>query len=72
MGSGFEAVPPFENLIQMEFNGFSYSKIKVVIPNDYFTLYEGSNIDKVYYDMEHGIVGFDYTQNNLEFQLITE
>lgn len=56
----------------MELNGVRYSKIKILTPNDYFTFYEGSNIDKIYYDMDNGIVGFDDSQNNLEFRLISE
>jgi hypothetical protein len=72
LGNGFEEFSPFENLAEMEFNGVNYSKIKIIIPNDFFTFYEGSTIDKVYYDMDNGIVGFDDTVNDLEFRLINE
>lgn len=71
-GNGFTEVSPFENLIEMEFNGISYTKIKIIMSDDFFTFYEGSNIDKVYYDMDYGIVGFDDSENNLEFRLISE
>ncbi len=72
LGNGFQEFSPFENLIQMEFNGVIYSKIQIIIPNDFFTFYENSTIDKVYYDMDNGIVGFDDTVNDLEFRLINE
>tara|TARA_R100001369_G_C3282273_1_gene162237 strand:- start:181 stop:633 length:453 start_codon:yes stop_codon:yes gene_type:complete len=72
LGNGFEEISPFENLTQIEFNGVAYSKIKIVIPNAFFTFYEGSTIDKVYYDMDNGIVGFDDTVNTLEFRLTSE
>lgn len=63
---------PFEGLTQMVINNKTYSKVKIVTTNHYFTLYNDSHIDKVYYDMDNGIIGFDDTQNNEEFRLVSE
>ncbi len=72
IGTGFSEFSPYENLIQMEITNVSYSKVKIVVPNGYFTFYNDSQIDKVYYDLDKGIVGFDDTQQNKEFRLVTE
>jgi hypothetical protein len=71
LGSGFEEESPFQNLAEMVINDIQYSKVKVVNPNDYFTPYKDAKIDKVYYDMDNGIVGFDDTENALKFKLIS-
>ncbi len=71
-GGGFREFSPFENLTEMVINNKTYTKVKIVTPNDYFTLYNDSHIDKVYYDMDNGIIGFDDTQNNKEFRLVIE
>ncbi|WP_271424622.1 hypothetical protein [Aequorivita sinensis] len=71
-GGGFWEFSPFENLTEMVINNKTYTKVKIVTPNDYFTLYNDSHIDKVYYDMDNGIIGFDDTQNNKEFRLVIE
>ena len=71
-GHGFSGFSPFENLTQMEINETNYTKVKIIIPNDYFTFYNGSQIDKVYYDFDKGIIGFDDSQNNKEYRLINE
>lgn len=70
--NGFKQFQPFTELTQMVINGKTYSSVKTVVPNDFFTLYNGSQIDKLYYDMDHGIIGFDDTQNNKEFRLVSE
>ena len=72
LGNGFSGFSPFENLTQMEINETNYTKVKIIIPNDYFTFYNGSQIDKVYYDFDKGIIGFDDSQNNKEYRLINE
>ena len=59
-------------LTQMVINNKTYSKVKTITTNEYFTLYNNSHIDKVYYDMDNGIIGFDDTQNNKEFRLESE
>lgn len=71
-GGGFQEFSPFTGLTQMVINNETYSKVKIVTPNDFFTMYDGSHIDKVYYDMDKGIIGFDDTQNNKKFRLVTE
>ncbi len=71
-GVGFKEFSPFEGLTQMIVNNKTYSKVKTITTNEYFTLYTNSHIDKVYYDMDDGIIGFDDTQNNKEFRLVSE
>ena len=68
--NGFKQFQPYTELTQMVINGKTYFNVKTVVPNDFFTLYNGSQIDKLYYDMDHGIIGFDDTQNNKEFRLV--
>jgi hypothetical protein len=69
---GFQEFSPFEGLTQMIIKDKTYSKVKIITANEYFTLYNDSHIDKVYYDMDNGIIGFDDTQNNKEFRLVSE
>ncbi|MCB0463036.1 MAG: hypothetical protein R2816_11035 [Flavobacteriaceae bacterium] len=72
LGNGFSGFSPYENLIQMEVNNVTYTKVKTIVPNEFFTFYNNSQIDKVYYDFDVGIIGFDDTQNNKEFRLVIE
>ncbi|MBR9847425.1 MAG: hypothetical protein GYB35_15560 [Algicola sp.] len=71
-GSSFRGFSLYENLIQMNVNNATYEKVKILVPNDYFTFYDGSQIDKVYYDFDKGIIGFDDTEQNLEFRLTSQ
>ncbi|MCG2420076.1 hypothetical protein K8089_13685 [Aequorivita sp. F47161] len=71
-GGGFTEFEPFEGLTQMVINNKTYNKVKIISTNNYFTLYTDSQVDKVYYDMDYGIIGFDDSQNNKEFRLVTD
>jgi hypothetical protein len=42
------------------------------VSDHYFTLYNDSKINVIYYDMEYGFIGFDDTENGLEFRLVQE
>ncbi len=37
---------------------------------DFYTLYDESTIHKVYYDLNQGFIGFDDTENNLQFRIV--
>jgi hypothetical protein len=71
-GKKLSETGPFKDFMQMEINGKVYNKIKIINTDEHFTFYNDSNINKVYFDFDHGIVGFDDTQNNIEFRLINE
>tara|TARA_B110000093_G_C12834640_1_gene352605 strand:- start:219 stop:827 length:609 start_codon:yes stop_codon:yes gene_type:complete len=62
---------PEEELNSMQINSNQYNKVVILNDaSDYFAFFDNSTINKVYYDLEFGIVGFDDTINNIKYSLI--
>ncbi len=64
--------PPFDDgLGELIIEGNNYNKVKS-FNNSYLFFKTGNNypIDKVYYDFKHGLIGFDDTENNIQFRLV--
>lgn len=69
---GFNDTSPFDNLSTMEIGATVFNKVKTVETNSYFSLYNDSQIDRLYFDFDHGIIGFDESQNNNQYRLVLE
>lgn len=57
----------------MNINNKTYNKVRIFEREDSANpifLYENSTINKVYYDINQGFIGFDDTKNNIQFRLI--
>ena len=69
---GFKETSPYTNLSEMEIDGTIFSKVKTITSQNYFSFYNASLIDMVYFDLDHGIIGFDESQTNTQFRLVIE
>lgn len=69
---GFKETSPYENLSVMEIAGTTFSKVKTITSDQYFSFYNESQIDKVYFDLDEGFIGFDESQTNTQYRLVIE
>jgi hypothetical protein len=69
---GFKETSPYQNLSVLEINGSTFNKVKTITSDHYFSFYNESQIDKVYYDFGEGFIGFDESQTNTQFRLVIE
>lgn len=58
-------------LQEMMVNNVKYNKVLVLDcgPAFPYDLYDGGSLHKVYYDLGQGVIGFDDTENNIEFRI---
>ncbi len=62
---------PDEELSSLQINNKQYNKVVILDgASDYFAFFDNSTINKVYYDLQFGIIGFDDTINNIQYRLI--
>ena len=69
---GFQEYSPYLDLNVIEINGTEFSKVKILESDAYFSFFNGSQIDRLYYDFDYGIIGFDESENNVEYRLLIE
>ena len=65
---------PEINIEEMEINNRIYEKVIVfdTWSNNFYSLYNNSTINKVYYDLNYGIIGFDDTENSIQFRIVND
>lgn len=69
---GFKETSPYSNLSEMVINGEIFNTVKTITSENYFSFYNESQIDRVYFDLDHGLIGFDESQSNNQFRLVIE
>lgn len=57
---------------EMNINSIVYDKVVTLFNNHNIFFHCNYFIDKIYFDFKHGIIGFDDTENNIEFRIINE
>lgn len=68
----FNFSSPFEDLIQFEVNDHIFGNVKIFQAARAPNFYQNSMINKVYFDLKQGVLGFDDISNNLEYRLIVD
>ena len=62
---------PFE-ISQLTINNINYNKIITISNNNGLCFSSNYTIDTVYFDFKKGIIGFDDTENNIQFRIVDE
>jgi len=60
---------PQRNTEEVIINDKAYKKV-IIFDVGSITFYNNSTIHKVYYDLKHGIIGFDDTENDIQFRIV--
>ncbi|WP_299119733.1 hypothetical protein [uncultured Winogradskyella sp.] len=66
------SLSPYIELQSMSIGNVSYDSVKVFETEENFLFYDESTIDKIYYDFNQGIIGFDDTENNIQYRIVNE
>lgn len=61
---------PYNDLGNLSIGNENYNKVKVFETDTNFYLFDNSAINKLYYDFEKGIIGFDDTTNNINYRIV--
>lgn len=56
----------------MTIDNVIYDKVKTFTTKKNYLFFNESTINKLYYDLKMGIIGFDDTVNNVEYRIINE
>lgn len=66
------SLSPYDELLSMSIGNVIYDAVKVFETDENFLFYDESTIDKIYFDFENGIIGFDDIDNNVEYRIVNE
>lgn len=63
---------PFNDFKVMTIDNVIYDKVKTFTTKKNYLFFNQSTVNKLYYDLKMGIIGFDDMVNNVEYRIINE